>query len=282
MIKLIVCDLDGTLLDKPNAISQENLEAIEYAYQRGARFGFATGREWMSIQDIKAQLTQEPLLILSNGAIVCEGDGTVVHEDYFPNQYLEGVIDVLAKNGVPYMIFATDGFYTTMEPEDVRDMFIERIGMVRSPEYAVEFRTNPEKPCNRLVRIADMAEFLKTKKIFKVEGFHVRSEPIEAAKRDLEPFTELSHLSTGINNVEVTHITAQKGLVLKKYVESVGIAPDEVMVMGDSDNDLSLFEHFQYSFAPANSCDAIKAKAYCVVKSCLEHGVSDAIYRFIK
>ncbi len=80
MIKLIVCDLDGTLLDKPNAISQENLDAIDYAYQRGARFGFATGREWMSIQNIKAQLHQEPLLILSNGAIVCEGDGTIVHK----------------------------------------------------------------------------------------------------------------------------------------------------------------------------------------------------------
>lgn len=54
------------------------------------------------------------------------------------------------------------------------------------------------------------------------------------------------------------------------------------MVMGDSHNDLSMFEFFKYSFAPENSIQEIKDYAYKVVKSCDEHGVSQAIYGFIK
>lgn len=282
MIKLIVSDLDGTLLDEPNSISKINLDAIGYAYKKGARFGFATGRDFASVNSIKSLLDQDPLLILGNGAVIYDGDGTIVGEDFFPNQYLEEVAGILNRRGVSHMIFTTDGFYTTTDAADVRRKFLERIAVVASREIAEIFETSKDKPCNNLVRIADMGEFTRTKKIIKVEGFHINPEPVEAAKHDLEKYTELSHLSTGKNNVEITNITAQKGLALKKYIKRAGLREDEVMVMGDSHNDLSMFENFPYSFAPENSCAEIKEKAYRVVKSCKEHGVSQAIYEFIK
>ena len=282
MIKLIVSDLDGTLLDEPNSISKINLDAIDYAYRKGARFGFATGRDLASVNSIKSLLNQEPLLILGNGAVIYDGDGTVVGEDFFPNQYLGEVTGIMNAHDVCHMIFTTDGFYTTTDADDVRRRFIERIAAVASKEIADIFDTDKKKPCNNLVQIADMHEFTETKRIIKIEGFHINSDPVEAVKRDLEKYTDLSHLSTGKNNVEVTNITAQKGLALKKYMKNAGLSEDEIMVLGDSDNDISMFENFRYSFAPENSCDEIKKKAYRIVKSCKEHGVSDAIYGFIK
>ncbi len=282
MIKLIVSDLDGTLLDEPNSISKVNLDAIDYAYQKGARFGFATGRDFASVSSIKGLLNQEVLLILGNGAVVYDGDGTIVEEDFFPNSYLKEVTGILNERDVPHMIFTTDGFYTTTDAAEVRRRFLERIRSIVSKEVAEIFDTGKDKPCNNLTQITDMDDFIQTKKIIKVEGFHLDSGPIEAVKQELEKYTELSHLSTGKNNVEITNITAQKGLALKKYMKKVGLSEDEVMVMGDSHNDLSLFENFKYSFAPANSCAEIKEKAYRIVKSCKEHGVSQAIYEFIK
>ena len=149
-------------------------------------------------------------------------------------------------------------------------------------EIARIYDEDPNKPCNGLVQIGDMDEFIRTKRIIKVEGFHTEPGPVEAVKQALKKYTDLSYLSTGKNNVEGTNLTAQKGLALKKYIKRAGIREDEVMVLGDSHNDLSLFEHFRYSFAPDNSCPEIKAKAYRVVKSCKEHGVSQAIYEFIQ
>ena len=186
------------------------------------------------------------------------------------------------EHDVPHMVFTTDGFYTTTNPVEVRRRFIERIGKIRNQEMAHIFATNMDKPCNNLVQIEDIQEFAKTKKVLKVEGFHYNSKPVEDVKKELEKFTELSHLSTGKNNVEVTNLTATKGLALKRYCEHANIKKDEVMVMGDSHNDLSMFELFKYSFAPENSIQEIKDYAYKVVKSCDEHGVSQAIYEFIK
>lgn len=281
MIKLIASDLDGTLLDEPNRISKINLDAIEYAYQKGAKFCFSTGRDLQSVKDITCLLKHKPVLLLGNGSEVYDEDENLVFQNFFNNKYLEEVCEIMNENDVPHMIFTTDGFYTTTNPVEVRRRFIERIGKIRNQEMAHIFATNMDKPCNNLVQIEDIQEFAKTKKVLKVEGFHYNSKPVEDVKKELEKFTELSHLSTGKNNVEVTNLTATKGLALKRYCEHANIKKDEVMVMGDSHNDLSMFELFKYSFAPENSIQEIKDYAYKVVKSCDEHGVSQAIYEFI-
>lgn len=282
MIKLIASDLDGTLLDEPNRISKINLDAIEYAYQKGAKFCFSTGRDLQSVKDITCLLNHKPVLLLGNGSEVYDEDENLVFQNFFNNKYLEEVCEIMNKHDVPHMIFTTDGFYTTTNPIEVRRRFIERIGKIKNQEMAHIFATNMDKPCNNLVQIEDIQEFAKTKKVLKVEGFHYNSKPVEDVKKVLEKFTELSHLSTGKNNVEVTNLTATKGLALKRYCEYANIKEDEVMVMGDSHNDLSMFEFFKYSFAPENSIQEIKNFAYKVVKSCDEHGVSQAIYEFIK
>lgn len=282
MIKLIASDLDGTLLDEPNRISKINLDAIEYAYQKGAKFCFSTGRDLQSVKDITCLLNHKPVLLLGNGSEVYDEDENLVFQNFFNNKYLEEVCEIMNKHDVPHMIFTTDGFYTTTNPVEVRRRFIERIGKIKNQEMAHIFATNMDKPCNNLVQIEDIQEFAKTKKVLKVEGFHYNSKPVEDVKKVLEKFTELSHLSTGKNNVEVTNLTATKGLALKRYCEYANIKEDEVMVVGDSHNDLSMFEFFKYSFAPENSIQEIKNFAYKVVKSCDEHGVSQAIYEFIK
>ena len=282
MIKLIASDLDGTLLDEPNRISKINLDAIEYAYQKGAKFCFSTGRDLQSVKDITCLLKHKPVLLLGNGSEVYDEDENLVFQNFFNNKYLEEVCEIMNEHDVPHMVFTTDGFYTTTNPVEVRRRFIERIGKIRNQEMAHIFATNMDKPCNNLVQIEDIQEFAKTKKVLKVEGFHYNSKPVEDVKKELEKFTELSHLSTGKNNVEVTNLTATKGLALKRYCEHANIKKDEVMVMGDSHNDLSMFEFFKYRFAPENSIQAIKDYAYKVVKSCDEHGVSQAIYEFIK
>lgn len=282
MIKLIASDLDGTLLDEPNRISKINLEAIEYAYQRGAKFCFSTGRDLKSVQDIAALLKHRPILLLQNGAEIYDEKENLLFQDFFKNEYFVEVCQIMNAHDVPYMIFTIDGFYTTTDPIEVRKRFIERIAHIKNEEYAHILATNSDKPCNNLVQIEDVKKFIQTKKILKIEGFHYNSKPEEDVKRELKKITDLSHLSTGINNVEITNSTATKGLSLKKYCKYADIKEDEVMVLGDSHNDLSMFEYFKYSFAPQNSVPELRNKAYKVVKSCNEHGVSQAIYDFIK
>lgn len=282
MFKLIACDLDGTLLDEPNSISKTNLEAIEYACEKGVKFCFATGRDLQSVRHLIDLMKYKPVLVLGNGSEVYDEHENKLFEDFFPNDYFSQVVRILHKYEIRHMVFASDGFYTTTDPVEVREKFIERIGIVKDKEHADIFANNPEKPCNNLVLIEDMNAFIKEKKILKVEGFDLDLDRIEAAKEELSKIEALSSLSTGPKNVEVTNRTAQKHEALLKYIEHEGIQKDEVMILGDSFNDLGLFESFPYSFAPENSVELIKDKAYKIVKSCNDHGVSDAIYKMIK
>ena len=84
------------------------------------------------------------------------------------------------------------------------------------------------------------------------------------------------------DNIEITAAHAQKGLALKKLCEEQGLHPDEVMVFGDSLNDLSMMQEFRYSFAMANAADIIKEAANYQTRSNAEHGVAYVLERLLK
>lgn len=69
----------------------------------------------------------------------------------------------------------------------------------------------------------------------------------------------------------------QKGLILEKVIDLLNIKKEEVIVLGDGMNDITLFERFPYSFAPNNAEKVIQEKAYKVVSSCKDGAVSEAI-----
>ena len=88
---------------------------------------------------------------------------------------------------------------------------------------------------------------------------------------------KIAYLSSYPDNVEITNENAQKGLILEKVIDLLNIKKEEVIVLGDGMNDITLFERFPYSFAPNNAEKVIQEKAYKVVSSCKDGAVSEAI-----
>ena len=84
-------------------------------------------------------------------------------------------------------------------------------------------------------------------------------------------------------NLEITDVKAQKGPVLKEYIESLGYTMDEVMVLGDSLNDLSMISmDFGATVAMANADPEVKSAAKYITKSNTEFGVAYAIEELLK
>ena len=97
-------------------------------------------------------------------------------------------------------------------------------------------------------------------------------------KKELEIRGDLAVSSSFKYNLEVTDIRAQKGPILKEYIESLGYTMDEVMVLGDSLNDYSMLEmDFGATIAMANADEEIKKIAKYVTKSNEEDGVAYVI-----
>ena len=284
MIKLIVSDMDGTLLAHDSSISKGNIEAIRYAQSKGVQFAIATGRDYSSLKGILEAHDLKCFSILGNGAQFCNENGEILSSAYFPKKCFKQVLQIFDELKIHYMIFTANGFYSTAEPNVVRDAFIDRcvVQFKRKREDYLDDGCNQDMACMKLKKIGDLDDFINSSiDIIKVEAFNNDVSLIEKAKEKLQEIDGITYLSSFDDNIEVTDKAAQKGLILENVIEELGYSKDEVMVLGDGLNDITLFERFKYSFAPGNANETIKAMAYQVVGACEEDGVSQAIYMML-
>ena len=280
MIKLIVSDMDGTLLAHDSSISKGNIEAIS----KGVQFAIATGRDYSSLKGILEAHDLKCFSILGNGAQFCNENGEILSSAYFPKKCFKQVLQIFDELKIHYMIFTANGFYSTAEPNVVRDAFIDRcvVQFKRKREDYLDDGCNQDMACMKLKKIGDLDDFINSSiDIIKVEAFNNDVSLIEKAKEKLQEIDGIAYLSSFDDNIEVTDKAAQKGLILENVIEELGYSKDEVMVLGDGLNDITLFERFKYSFAPGNANETIKAMAYQVVGACEEDGVSQAIYMML-
>ena len=99
----------------------------------------------------------------------------------------------------------------------------------------------------------------------------------------LQQNKDIAVASSFPTNLEITDVKAQKGPVLKEYIESLGYTMDEVMVLGDSLNDLSMISmDFGATVAMANADPEVKSAAKYITKSNTEFGVAYAIEELLK
>ena len=284
MIKLIVSDMDGTLLAHDSSISKGNIEAIRYAQSKGVQFAIATGRDYSSLKGILEAHDLKCFSILGNGAQFCNENGEILSSAYFPKKCFKQVLQIFDELKIHYMIFTANGFYSTAEPNVVRDAFIDRcvVQFKRKREDYLDDGCNQDMACMKLKKIGDLDDFINSSiDIIKVEAFNNDVSLIEKAKEKLQEIEGIAYLASFDDNIEVTDKAAQKGLILENVIEELGYSKDEVMVLGDGLNDITLFERFKYSFAPGNANETIKAMAYQVVGACEEDGVSQAIYMML-
>ena len=284
MIKMIVSDVDGTLLSH-GYINPKCIESIKKAQEKGIEFVVASGRDYYGVTSILDPFDIKCSMILGNGAQYCNKNGEVLMNCYLDKEKLKEILPVFIEHQTPYMIFATNGFYSTLKPEVVRDRFAYR-GKVRFGNKMEDFLPGgpmSDSPACQIQQFDSIDEFIKRDlEIIKVEAFSHDADEIQRVLPYFKDMKNIAYLSSYPDNVEITNEYAQKGLILEEVIDQLKIKKEEVIVLGDGMNDITLFERFPYSFAPSNGEKAIQEKAYQVVCSCEDGAVSGAIEYAIK
>lgn len=286
MIRLVVSDMDGTLVNKASQISLKNRKAIQRLKEQGIEFAIASGRDYQSVY----ALIEESGIgaceaILGNGAQYVDQKGNLMMSCYMNKTVVKDVVKIFSDRQIPYMIFTTKGFYTGYETQYVRQSFIER-AIKRFGSCYSDYENHGKMasmPCNQLQKIDDFDEFLQSNlDIIKIGAFSLEPSKILPTKGLLKNIPTISYLSSFDDNVEVTGENAQKGYILEKVMKLKGLTKEEVAVLGDGMNDLSLFQCFPYSYAPSNAETTIQNLAYRVVSDCEEDGFAEAIDIILK
>lgn len=285
MIKLIASDMDGTLLNAKHAIDKATVEAIKAAEKSGITFAITTGREYDSVKDHLLENDIRCQCILMNGAEYRDEDGNILEEINIELKNAIEIIKILQKEKVSARIFTNKGIYTTDTREEaLKEMLYRTLSF--NPELtedeALEFaKTQPF--FTQLKYIKDLKEFLNSGiEIRKFVAFHKDVELINKLKKIIGELNGIAVSSSFKDNMEITHITAQKGIILAKVSEKMGLKRDEVLVLGDSFNDYSMFTEFTESVAMGNAIPEIKEVAKYITDTNDKLGVAKAIYNVLE
>ena len=284
MIKLIASDMDGTLLNNNHLIPKENLEAIKKAEEMGVKFAISTGRMYEDVKPLLDECGLRCQCIVLNGGEYIDEDGNVLEGIYIGKEEACKIINMIKNEDIVAEIYTSDGLYTVNTKEDALTEVAYRI-IAFDPETSFEDAVEIAKTHPHFVNlkyIKDVEEFLNSDiKIGKFVAFYNDEETTVKVKSKLEAIEGLAITSTFTKNIEINNKEAQKGLILAKVAEKMGIKREEVMVLGDSFNDYSMFTEFTESFAMENAIPQIKQIAKYITDTNDNAGVAKAIYKIL-
>ncbi len=282
MIKLIVSDLDGTLLQENHLMNQETIDEIKKQMARGVDFMVATGRDYPGVTPIFENTGIDPELILLNGAQYRDHGGLIKDNIRLSASQIKAVGEIFARFQVVWNVYTADGIASLFNEEENLDAFMETAWLdgFCTPDTSKE---NYRDFYVGLKVYSTMDELLAHEPdILKMEVHDGDREKIHQLQEALMQVEGIAVAVSKPINIEVTHADAQKGIMLMNVIEKQGLCSDEVMVIGDSANDLSMLTRFKYSFAVANGAQAaIEAANYLTAEN-TDLGVVKAIRQLCK
>ena len=247
-IKLIVADLDGTLLHDDKSLDR-NIKSV--LKEKNIPLTFVSGRNVHIIQEYLDELNITLPYITNNGANMFLGN-TCIYECPIHSKELEICLSILVKHEVAFLAYSNQVIYS-VGYQDGLDAFKNRlIGKCE------------------IVEDAKITDILKDS-IFKVVMIHPKMENVKDQLNSVCDKTICIQSEGSIYTL--TNKDATKGKTLKKLLEYLNVKPSSVLAFGDNYNDISMFEVVD-GIAVENAQVSLKAVAKNFTKSNENDGVS--------
>lgn len=266
-IKLIAIDMDGTALNSNHRLDDRTLTAIQKAIAQGIIIIPATGRTLAAIPEEFMRIPEIPYLIASNGAdIIDKSAGKSIKRSLLNREEALRVAKRLNKYELYFYVHSNGRHY---EAEGAVDPFADKF-----PEINRSFQRTS---------VPDILEFIEsqTDGVEKVGGLCFSQETYNAILREEAKFGHVNMASTGPLSIEFNAPDASKGNALKYVCDLLSISSSQVMVLGDNQNDVSMFHYAGLSIAMDNAIDELKAIASEITFSCDNFGAAAAIEKIL-
>ena len=286
MIKVIASDMDGTLLNEQHLLNERTVHAVKKAQEAGIRFIVATGRNFEQAIHAMGDSGIKCDFIVNSGAEIRNSKHEVLQSGSMNIQDCKAVYDILKRYHLMYLFVSENTDYCIGSTKDREQELIQHIltfeqGITEAEARETSLFKSMLSKTEVVSSFDELAESGKPiTKIFAASDDLVILKDIE---KQLRENPNLAVASSFENNLEITDINAQKGIVLKNYIESLGYTMDEVMVFGDSMNDYSMLSmDFGVTVAMENGADKVKEVSKYITKSNTEDGVAYVIEEMLK
>lgn len=269
--KMIVTDMDYTLLNKDKIVSQRNKAALKAAMEMGIHVVVATGRIYTSALYYAKLLGISTPIIASNGAIIRDEDtDNTLYQCLLPQAAIDEMIKLTREKGLYCHLFSKDTIYT------------ERLVNV-STRYTEWNKFMAEKDQVK-IELLDSFEEMTThekNKIFKAVVVDNDEDKLQYIREKILK-TDLVTVSKSLaDNIEVMNKEVSKGNAVARLAEMLGVHQSEVITIGDNENDISMIEYAGLGVAMGNAEQCLKDKADYITADYMEDGVGQVVEKFI-
>ena len=263
-IRLIAIDVDGTLLDSAHTLSDANRRALQAAQAAGIHITLATGRQYVYIAPIIAELALHSPQITSSGAVITlPASGEMLYADRIAREVAAEAIRLGEQLGITLVIVQNGKTFARAINADIEHMLT--YGDPR-PHVAPDLAATLDLPPTNIKAIA-----------YRQDELFARAE----AEFQRVLGTQLNIYRSVPYYLEFSTKSVSKGTALRRVAERLGIAQEAILAIGDGNNDIAMFEAAGVAVAMGNASAAVKARAGAVTGHCDADGVAEAIERFV-
>lgn len=276
-IKVIVLDIDGTLLNSEKKISDLTKSALIQAQKNGVKIILASGRPTVGMLALTKELEMDKhhgLIVSFNGSQVVDCE---THEILFnqtmPINECQDLLEHLKKFDVIPMITREDVMY-------VQDVYKCNISIPNNPNFNViqyESRGGSYKLCE-VDDLATFADFPQNKILVAGSPEYLKENYLGMS----EPFNgKLNSMFTASIYYEFTALGIDKAHALDTVLKPLGIHRDEVISFGDGHNDISIINYAGIGVAMANAVEDLKQAANEITLSNDEDGIYHSLKKYV-
>lgn len=274
-IKLIVTDLDGTLMAPDHTtVTERTRRALKEAHDKGVKTAIATGRTISLIGMVTNQVDFIDYVIYSNGAAVYDRvNKKLIYTSFFDTENALELAKFLDSEPVFYEIYANGWSY-------IRNDKVSLFDMGNLPKDFIDEITK------HTVFVDDMCEIIKKSDVEKFNISSMAPERAEYITEKLISFKDTEWTSSlpdskVQNQMEFMKKGVNKGTAVKGMCSVLGISPESVMAFGDAQNDCSMLELAGWSFAMGNACEECRQTAKYITDTNANNGLAKAVEEYV-
>jgi Cof subfamily protein (haloacid dehalogenase superfamily) len=274
--KAIVLDLDGTTLNERNTVNETLEQYIGELRESGKLIFIATGRTLEEVRDVLPAGMEADGMVTANGMSVFIGKEQIV-EHALSTELVEELVAKAGAEEIFYEVHPNEG--TRMALLKDKDYMVKQ-GLIPKPGTVDE-----NEWLSRQDAVEDKirwSEQLDIKNVAKIYFFSNEMNTIRKWKAELGKIKQYNAFTTASSthhNVEVTVEGITKATGVQLLLKHFQLAPEEILAVGDGENDLPLFKLAGHCVAMKNATDLVKEQADEVTEYSYRE---DGLYRFLK
>ncbi|MBR5509305.1 MAG: HAD family hydrolase [Lachnospiraceae bacterium] len=244
MIKLIASDLDGTLIPEgTQEIEPGFMEVLEELLDRGYLFYAASGRQYANMRLVFTDYTDRIGFVCENGSLAMEKEELQYIQEIPREKALEIARDIMSFPEADICVSCAKACYIQPRTKWYEDQIVQVL-----KNETVIFG-NLEEIDDKIIKLA-MYVYDFSENAERIRDF------LQEKYGDYADF-----VFSGNGWVDMLLKNAGKGLALRTILEQKGLQPEELMVFGDNQNDISMLELTPNSYAMAHAKPDVQAHA---------------------